>query len=248
MENAMRVSLALTGLPVFALLLLSTFAQPALAQFGPVTWGNVGGYGGWGAYTDRQAMAQDARLASQSRTMGQNAVVQSGIRSTLEEQSQNRTQNYLNQRQEMKDWWFQNQQQQVAARQARAGTRSTMPASLVSFETPTDVEFIKWPTLLQDPIFTRQRARIEEPYLRNPQGPSVQDYRNMVDAVAQMKGLLDQKLAYGYGIPAEQSWEANKFLDQLGKEAATYAEQLEAAPRRAATPAKTSVTPPAGNR
>jgi hypothetical protein len=70
----------------------------------------------------------------------------------------------------------------------------------------------------------------------------------MVDAVAQMRGLLDQKLAFGYGIPAEQSGEASKSLDQLGKEAAAYAQQLDAAQRRPAAPAKTSVTPPASSK
>jgi hypothetical protein len=70
----------------------------------------------------------------------------------------------------------------------------------------------------------------------------------MVDAVSQMKKLLDQKLAFGYGVPPEQSWEASKFLDQLGKEASTYAAQLDAVQQRAATPAQPSASPPARGR
>jgi hypothetical protein len=67
----------------------------------------------------------------------------------------------------------------------------------------------------------------------------------MVDAVTQMKGLLDQKLAFGYGIPQSQSGEASSFLDQLGKEASAYAAQLEAA-QRAATPGKKTAPPERG--
>ena len=62
------------------------------------------------------------------RTMGQNAMVQSGIRNTLSSQAQTQTSSNLSQQQATQDWWFQNQQQQVAESRGR-DNRSPSPGA-----------------------------------------------------------------------------------------------------------------------
>jgi len=221
-------------------------APPALAQFGPVyPYFSGYGYGGWGTYSLNSGAALENQLASQSRAMAQNAVVQSGVRSTLTQQAESRTQNIAGQRQAYKDWWFQTQQQQMAAQQTRTGY-GTVPSAGVSSLEPAAAEIIPWPTLLKDPLFTKQRDRIEEPYCRSPSGlsqPMAADYRQMLDATAKMKELLRQKVAFDYGLPAGQFAEADKFLDDLASEARGRAEQMEAAARPAAKPAEKPAAP-----
>jgi hypothetical protein len=226
-------------LMAFATLSLMVVAQPALAQIGALSWDYYGGYGSWGAYNSSSILAQNAQLASSSRAQAQNSIVQSGIRSTLTQQAQSQSQNLANQRQDYKDWWYQTQQQQqLAASQARANSAGKTSASFVSYQSPSASNVIQWPLLLQDPIFTRLRASIEDPYLSNPTGPTAQDFKDMVKTVAQMKDLVNQKMAFDAGIPEEQAQTADKFLDQLAKEASSNAAQLEAATRGSAPPSK----------
>jgi hypothetical protein len=230
---------------VLALVALSNAGQTAQAQLGlgypyysPYAYGGWGYYGGWGSYNYGRTVALDTQLASQSRAMAQNAVVQSGIRSTLADQAQARTEASLSQRQAGKDWWFQTQQQQIAARQARGPMSS---ASVSSQFEPSGVEIIDWPSLLREPVFSKQRARVEDPYLRSSEGlsePTAADYRDMVDATAEMKELLAQRVAFDYGLPAGQFAEASKFLDNLASEARGRAEKLQSAVRPATKPAK----------
>jgi hypothetical protein len=235
---------------LLALLPLLAGARLADAQIGPLGWDNYGAYGSWDAYSTSSVLAQNAQLASSSRAQQQNYVMQTGIRSTLTQQAQAQAQNQANQRQDYKDWWYQTQAQQAAAGQARSAPSRSGSTSFVSYSPSSAVSVIQWPILLQDPIFTKLRATVEAPYLYNPDGPSADDFKDMVKTVAQMKDLVTQKLAFSAGTPEEQAKEADKFLDQLAKEASSYATQLDTATRGAApatTPAKkTAEQPKAG--
>ena len=155
-------------------------AGPAAAQFYPGY-----GYGGWGGTNGsaallgadyRQATAMQLKAqsmqAGQQAAMAQNYVVQSGIRNTLSSQAQSQTNAILSQQQANQDWWFQQQSQQMAQRRAMEMEYGA-PAVPVGFAPsggppPAAMDIIKWPTVLQEPCFASERARIEAPYRRTP--------------------------------------------------------------------------------
>ncbi len=218
---------------LFALTFLAsaTLADTATAQLGP------GGYygGGWGynagvsAYNTRANVAARQRAQSESRAMKQNLVMQQDIRGTLETQARGRIQGDLSRQQSTKDWWFQHQQQ--SARRAVQPRSLAGPASVgaapPSFAASTlkstaaeqSTDIIKWPRILRNQRFAKQRARVEAPYLdRTPAAgrPTADDYREMIDAAAQMKTILK---GLAYEISAGEFLEVEKFLDTLAAEA-----------------------------
>jgi crotonobetainyl-CoA:carnitine CoA-transferase CaiB-like acyl-CoA transferase len=168
--------------------------------------------------------------------------MQSGIRNTLTTQAQTRTQDILGQQQSNKDWWFQVQQQQMAQRRAMPALASGGGAPAAGFESARSAaaqpevatDIIKWPSVLRDPQFAQERARVEAPYRRAPKGeaiPTVDDYKNMIDAAEQMKTILGQMTAE---ISAQAYLNTVKFLDQLAAEARGRIETGKAAPEQPA--------------
>jgi hypothetical protein len=214
---------------------MSWLAKPVSAQFYP------GGYGsGWGGtngsaallgsnYMQASAMQAKAqnRLAGQQAAMGQNYVVQSGIRNTLSSQAQGRTDAIENQRQANQDWWFQYQTQQAGQRRnveysSAGGAVGSFGPSGSPPEAASDV--IKWPTALQDSCFASERATIEAPYRRTPPQlsvPTQADYVQMVRTVEDMKAVLEWRLKEG--IPTNDYNTATAFLAKLGQEIARRA-------------------------
>ena len=162
---------------------LLRLAAPACAEFYPGY-----GYGGWGGENGAAALlgadyrqsaviqsAAQSRLAGQQAAIGQNAVVQSGIRSTLSNEAQSRDAAIQRQQQSTQDWWFQQQSQQMAQqRSASYGSAAAAPyAGYRGFgpsgsPPPAAMDIIKWPTLLQEPCFAAERTQIEAPYRRTP--------------------------------------------------------------------------------
>jgi hypothetical protein len=206
------------------------FAGPVAAQFYP-----GGGYGGWGGYDGGAALlgsdyvdAQTMQLKAQSRqaaqqaAIGQNYVVQSGIRNTLSSGAQSRDAAIINQQQATQDWWFQQQQQ----RAQRPSADYSMAAPAVGWSgmapanrrRPAAMDIIKWPVLLQEPCFESERTKIEAPYRRKPPTPSEEDYREMASTVEDMKASLQWRL--GEGVDTNDYNVAKAFLDQLGGEVA----------------------------
>ena len=75
---------------------------------------------------------------------------------------------------------------------------------------------------------------VEAPYRRAPKGeaiPTVEDYKNMIDAAEQMKTILGQMTAE---ISAQDYLNTVKFLDQLAAEARGRIENVKAAPEQPA--------------
>lgn len=196
------------------------------------------GYGAWGGYpygqygTERTIAAQNRQLG-QVAAMGQNAVVQSGIRNTLMSQAQTQTNSILNQQQANQDWWFQQQTQQMAQDRARAYSAPRPAAAGAAFEPgvravappPAATDVIKWPPLLQERAFAYTRAQIEAPYRRSPPGlstPTADDYRAMVKVVEQMKATLEWLTKEG--VDLDDYNEADAFLNKLGQEASQRSE------------------------
>jgi hypothetical protein len=84
----------------------------------------------------------------------------------------------------------------------------------------TDV--IKWPRMLREPRFSPQRAMIEAPYRRDPQGranPTAADYQDMINVAGEMKSAVGQMTAE-YSI--EECLETSEFLDQMAAAARRY--------------------------
>ena len=205
----------------------------ASAQFWP---GNpYGGNGAWGGYPygqfqTNQAIAAENRQLGQVAAMGQNLVVQNGIRSTLSNQADNRTNAILGQRQANRDWWFQYQSQQSAQRRAQPSAETTAaafePAGPAAAAPVAATDIIAWPILLQRPSFAPERARIEAPYRRTPprlSTPTADDYREMVKTVESMRGILEWLTREG--VETQQYDEAKAFLAKLGEEARERAGQ-----------------------
>ena len=93
-------------------------------------------------------------------------------------------------------------------------------------EVATDI--VKWPSTLHDPRFAGQRAAVEAPYRRNPNGQAnltEADYRHMADAAEQMKGTLGKMIV---DIPATDYVSARRFVNQLADEASGHIEKDEA--------------------
>ncbi|MGA2066012.1 MAG: hypothetical protein ABSG86_13650 [Thermoguttaceae bacterium] len=229
----MKNSLGTIGLAAACLL---AAAGPASAQF----WPGYGyaGYGGWGGagaqYANRQQVAAQERQVGQIAAMGQNAMVQSGIRNTLSTQAQSRTNSIIGERQDNQNWWFQYQGQQMAQQRAQDYRPGAGQAAVAAFEpaaaAPPAVasDVIQWPTVLQEPAFAYERAQIEAPYRRHPPGlsaPAPDDYRNMVASVARMKAVLEWRLGQGSGLNTDDYQQAKAFLAKLGQEASQRAEQ-----------------------
>ncbi len=209
----------------------------ASAQWWP---GNpYAGYGAWGGYpygrsgTERTLAAQNRQLG-QVAAMGQNAVVQSGIRNTLMSQAQTQTSSILNRQQANQDWWFQQQTEQMAQQRARAYSSPGPGAAGAAFEPaargvappPVATDVIQWPPLLQERAFACSRAQIEAPYRRSPPGlstPTADDYRAMVKVVEQMTAILQWLTKEG--VDLDDYDEAKAFLNKLGQEAGRRAEQ-----------------------
>jgi hypothetical protein len=233
-----RVICAMAGAAMLAM------ASSAGAQF----WAGYPAYGGyaWGGYPTALTTAaaigavNQSRIAGQEAAMGQNYMVQSGIRSTLTSQAQSRTSDIASQRQEMRDWWFQNQQQQMAARRpyeygggaAVAGYRGGTAAGMVDLGSQAAMDIIKWPTALQDRAFASRRALIEAPYRRSPPAistPTPDDYRTMVGTIEQMKAILECLLNEG-GMVTEDYQQAKTFLDKIDAQARQRAAAAAAPP------------------
>jgi hypothetical protein len=212
-------------------------AAPALAQFFPGY-----GYGGWGGtngsaallgadYQQATAMQMKAQSmqAGQERTMQQNYVVQSGIRNTLSSQAQSQTNAILSQQQADKDWWFQQQSQQMAQRRAIEYSTGAQPMPVglgpSGGPPPAAMDIIKWPTVLQEQCFASERTQIEAPFRRTPPKlsvPTTADYGKMASAVEDMKAVLEWRLKDGVDLSNYNT--AKTFLNQLGHELAARAQ------------------------
>jgi hypothetical protein len=240
---------------VFVFLLVGAMlrlADPVSAQFYPGY-----GYGGWGdggaaliGSDYRQAAIISAktqsRIAGQEAAQQQNAVVQSGIRSTLSNQANSREASIANQQAQTQDWWFQHQQQQfaqqqMAPRQSAEYSSASAPAAGWSSlgpprkPPPAALDIIPWPILLQDPCFASERAKVEAPYRRTVYVPGAppkmgtpneEDYQQMAAAVEDMKAVLQWKLSEG--VDTGQYDAAKAFLNKLGAE---LTRKIQAAPR-----------------
>jgi hypothetical protein len=240
----MRPRYAVGVMTLILVILIPAVAAMAQLHPGRGVRGGYGGYGGyyggygedagvWGAYTSALSnattryIAESDKLAGQNAALQQRAMMQSGIRNTLTTQAETRTQDLYNQRQSNRDWWFQVQQQQVAQRQATAARPSMGVASVAGFESAMPAasqpeaaaNIIKWPPVLCEARFAEQRARVEAPYRRNPEkqaNPTVEDYKNMIDAAGRMKTILGEMTAE---ISAQEYFNTEKYLDQLAAEA-----------------------------
>lgn len=200
-------------------------ADIATAQVGPHRFSHDH-FGSWGGYpygagraNTMSRIAADQRSQSASRAMQQNKAIQMGIRNTLTQQSQARTQAIGSRQQQAKDWWFQHQQQQLAQRQAQPQGRSMAVGPVSGAATPqASTDIIQWPSLLQGPGFSRQRTQIEAPYRdRASKGdPTPHDFQQMVDAASQMKVILQGMVN---DVTAGEYLKAEKFIEALASEA-----------------------------
>jgi hypothetical protein len=213
-------------------------ASPGMAQFWPGSpYAYYGGaWGGYpaGQYNTTREIAAQSRQVGQAAAIGQNLVVQSGIRNTLLTQAQQQTNAIQSQQQANQDWWFQVQQQQMAEQRARGpsapapvgGGYAADPAAvgygLPVARPPVAADIIQWPPVLQEPTFAALRAEIEAPYRRSPpavSAPTADDYRNMVKTVQEMKAVLEWRLGQGSGLLTQDYDQAKAFLDKMGQEA-----------------------------
>ncbi len=213
-------------------------AGPASAQFYPgygyggYGWGGAEGAAALAGSDYRQSTAMQLKAQSmqfgQQRTMQQNMVVQSGIRNMQSSQAQSQTNAILAQQQANQDWWFQQQSQQMAQRQAKEQYGAQpIPTGFAPAggPPPAATDIIPWPTVLQDQCFASERAKIEAPYRRSPPKlsvPTTADYRQMASTVEDMKAVLEWKLREG--IPTAGYETAKAFLSQLGAEVAARAQ------------------------
>ena len=100
---------------------------PILAQGSLLRRRRMGRYPVGQVNTSRMIAAQNQQLG-QVAAMGQNLVVQSGIRNTLTSQAQDRTDAIMSQHQANQNWWSQVQTQQMERRQAHEyGRRRPWP-------------------------------------------------------------------------------------------------------------------------
>jgi hypothetical protein len=202
------------------------------------------GYGGWGGMDGSAALLgadyrqaaviqarSQSRVAGQEAAINQNLVVQSGIRNTLSNQAQSRSDEIQRQQQSTQDWWFQQQSQKVAQRNAVGYASVGMPAGLSGSFAPSGgpppaaMDIIQWPSLLQEPCFASERTQIESPYRRTPprlSAPSQADYRQMASTVEDMKAVLEWRLSEG--VNTDDYKTAKAFLIKLGQEVAGRAQ------------------------
>jgi hypothetical protein len=178
----------------------------------------------------RRYVAQSERLLGQQIAAQQMAALQGGIRNTIEASGQQRMQNILGQQQADHDWWLQTQQQQIAQRQAQAAQLALMKAAAEVNPPAAALELIRWPPALRNSRFAEQRATIEAPYRRGsnvPSAPLARDYRDMVDAVAQMRTILK---GMADDVSPRDYRDATAFLDQLAAEARSHVDRTPAKP------------------
>jgi hypothetical protein len=239
---------------LLAVICLAMFPSTVLAQMRgrPSRPGGYGGYGGYGddggiidagvlgLYSSNMyqasmsSAAQSSRSAGQIASMQQRAAVQNEIRDTLSSQANQRSQNIASQRQSDRNWWFQVEQQQTAARQPyERGSPALVSAGYGAgpvaggFEAPAPpsepvMSVIKWPITLEEQEFASRRALIEAPYRRSPpvlSVPTADDYREMVKTVNEMKAILEWRLTVKSGLPTNEYEQAKAFLAKLGQEA-----------------------------
>ena len=100
-------------------------------------------------------------------------------------------------------------------------------------------DIIQWRPILYDRRFDALRAQVEAPYLRNGgkplSQPTAADYRNMIKAFEQMKGVLKQMDSE---ISAREYLDTCQDIDGLIKQASDGAARLEAAEPKAAPQTK----------
>jgi hypothetical protein len=200
-----RSNLVLCG--VLGALLLQS--ETATAQLAPHrNFGGRGGgyYGGYDTviYPDvnkTNAAYQQAAIQAkqyQAQTASGRSSAWQGINQSLAQQANFRTQSMMAERDSAKDWWFQQQSQQLANRQAR---ESYQPMNLPNSnygdgegnapqQTPAAKEIMLWPTLLKDPAFAELRSEIESPFriaYADNKPLSAGDYRGILKSIDAMK-------------------------------------------------------------
>ncbi len=74
---------------------------------------------------------------------------------------------------------------------------------------------VQWPSVLQRPQFATQRAMLETPLQRSGAHPSLDEYRHMIEAAAQLKAMLEQP---GQGITPQECIDGQRFLGRLAAE------------------------------
>ena len=173
-----------------------------------------------------------ARQANQQAAIGQNMVVQSGIRNTLSNQAGNRTQAIVDRQQATKDWWFQQQQQQMALRPPPSADYATSCAgrrverhgaqeqAAARCHGRHSVACLASRTLFRlrayedrgplSPFTARAGSKFSE--------PTVADFREMASAVEDMKAVLQWRL--GEGVDTNQYNQAKDFLDKMSSQIA----------------------------
>jgi hypothetical protein len=146
------------------------------------------------------------------------------------------------QAQASRDWWFQNQGQQMAQQRAQGYGAISVGRGAMSVGYGIEaaaplpqaaMDIIKWPLLLQRPTFASRRAQIEAPYRRSPPGlslPTADDYRTIVTVAEEMKAMLEGLLQEG-SLPTNQLDEAENFLNRIQQDARGRAQRADARPR-----------------
>ncbi len=180
--------------------------------------------GGWALASSTMQNAANQRSYSQNRdlqsqTASQKSAAWQQINSSMASQAQMRTQSMNDQRQSGRDWWYRQQESQIAQRQvARSQPLPVMsaPAKLASQTTKSaQREIMLWPTLLKSQTFSADRAAVEAPFRRAyAGGPALgaADYKAIIAAVEKMKTAL--KSMSGELIESEYE-SVDRYLDQL---------------------------------
>lgn len=119
----------------------------------------------------------------------------------------------------------------------RESSPQAIAAQAIVAKPETSCAAIHWPAVLALPQFADQRAQIENPYQRSVEDVScltVEDYRKIIDAAAQMKTMVQRQ---GAGISPQECIDAERFLGRLASEARSqcvmqWGEQPDTAPAR----------------
>jgi hypothetical protein len=90
-----------------------------------------------------------------------------------------------------------------------------------SYTPPVTSTVIRWPPVLCYPRLDQERAKVEAPYRRKsdgqgPSNPTAADYKNMIEATARMKTILQ---GLKDDVSRQDYVDAVAFLDQLADEA-----------------------------
>jgi hypothetical protein len=180
---------------------------------------NYGDWGGGAVY-----MFNNSFVGAPPKQQGptQSMLLQNQVSNTMIAQGQERTQAIASQRQSYKDWWFQTQQQQSAARPAAPSALSLVGNFGFEPDPPPKaaMDVIQWPVLLQRPTFASRRTLIEAPYRRTPpklSAPTAHDYREMIPTIEEMKDILEWLTREG--VDTNQYNQAKAFLNLIEQEA-----------------------------